>query len=444
MTTTNITLTGVNTTIALPANNSVIEFSGSFKTLPVITIPITAAGTQLFLVNLASSAISILDQSSRKSNINIASNSSVALFSDGTSYFSVNATFTGTTSTGTTTPPVVKTLTPASYPQLRGVNMAGGDLGYNQLPPVSGSNYLFPNSQDIAYILGQGANFIRLIFCWEAIQPTLNATINFTSAYFAQMDALVKQITAADGYVLLEMHQEGPNGVYLGYMGSAVGTTGCPNTAYANFLGQLAGYYKNNPYVCLGTGNEPNSVGTSALFASFQAGITAIRAAGFTGLIFAGGNGWQAAVSWTDTYYDTASPAVSNAAAALTLKDPQNNMIFQLHSYFDSNESGEGTDIQNNQIAVTNLTSAVAWARTNKLMLFVGEFGCSATNSIAAATCTNMLNYVNANLDVIAGTSWWTSGSSWYNDYQFTLNPSNNYTTASPQLALAKPFFTNK
>lgn len=504
-----IVLTG-SVTIPLPPADSVIEFSGNPTAYPYVTIPTAPCGTELFIVNLSTNMMLIVDTSSRQLNIHIPSTFSVSIFSDGYSWYpsgmpvSLDGKLylaanppgpqgpsgvagiqgpqgiqglpgvtgqTGATGAqgpigltgakgatgaqgpvgpqgpagppgGTTTPPVTTTPTPASYGQLRGMNMAGGELDYSQLPAVSGSNYLFADAADVSYAQGTGSNFLRLIFCWEALQPTLNGAFNTT--YFNNMNAVVTQFTGKDGYVMIEPHPGGTNGVYAGYANNLVGSAALPDSDFANLWNQLATQYKSNPYVIFGLCNEPNTMSTVQWFTAAQAAITAIRATGATNLIMVPGNGWTGASSWTSTWYDSATPAVSNAVGFLALKDPLNNMCVSVHSYFDSNQSGTGTDISSNQVGVTNLQGVVAWARTNKLMVHVSEFGCAASNSIAAATCTNMLNYMNANKDVFIGCAWWTSGSSFYNGYQFTLNPSSNYTVASPQLALAQPFFTNK
>jgi endoglucanase len=445
-----ITLTGSATTIVAPAANSVVKFSGSPTASSIVTIPVAAAGTQLFLVNLCSDSFYVLDQSSRKLNILLPSNFSLSVFSDGTSWFpagspiGLNGTTTVPTIPVVVPPPppvVVTTPTPALYGQLRGVNMAGGDISNSDLPAVSGTNYQFVSTQDLTYIKGQGANFVRLLFCWEALQTTLNGAFN--STYFNNMNAVVTEFTSLDGYVMIEPHPETSNGVYAGYNGNVVGSSALPDADFANMWSQLASTYKSNPYVVFGLCNEPNGMSTVQWYAAAQAAITAIRATGATNLIMVPGNDYTAASTWTSNWYDTASPAVSNSVGFLALKDPINNMCVSVHSYWDSDQSGTTTDISSNQVGVSNLQSIVAWARTNKLKVHVSEFGCSATNSLAAATCTNMLNYMNANLDVFIGCAWWTDGPpSWYGSYMFTLCPSSNYTVASPQLALAKPFFT--
>jgi endoglucanase len=375
----------------------------------------------------------------------LAATSAASAFCDGYCWF-VGGSLSGTVATPlpvpTPTPtPTPTNPTPSSYPKLVGTNMGGGDMDWQSLPPVSGTNYLFPDTQDIAYALSlPGLNFIRLIFCWEALQPTLNGAFNTT--YFNQMNALVSQITAAKCYVMLDPHPDDQNnGVYAGYMGNLIGSSQVPDSAFANLWSQLATTYKNNPYVIFGSVNEPNNQSTMQYFTAAQSQITAIRATGATNLIMIGGNDYQCAATYSNAnWYDTASPQVSNATGFLTLKDPLNNTVISVHSYVDSDLSGTTTDITSAQAFVNNLTPLVSWARTNKLMIHISEFACSATNSLASSACANMLTYMKQNEDVILGCAWWCSGSSWFNSYMFTLNPSNNYTTPSPQLALFQPF----
>jgi endoglucanase len=307
---------------------------------------------------------------------------------------------------------------------------------------VSGTNYQFVGPQDFAYIKSVGSNFVRLIFGWECLQPTLNGPFNAT--YLANMTASVEACTSLDGYCMIEPHPEDSNGVYAGWMGNVVGSAGCPNTAFANLWSQLATQWMNNPYVVFGLCNEPNSMSTMQWYQAAQAAITAIRATGATNLIMVGGTNWQDATSWTETYYDTASPQVSNATGWLTLNDPLKNTVCSVHTY--PSPTGDASNaITNVNIFVTNLTPMVAWARTNGIMVHVSEFGASSTNSIAMQTCANMNTFMNANSDVFLGCSWWTDGlPSWYGSYIYNMCPTNNYTGAPANLPLLQQFFTTK
>src|ERR1700735_1311272 len=98
----------------------------------------------------------------------------------------------------------------ANMPQLRGVIMAGGTLPYTSLPPVLGTNYQVPSTEDIDYIVAKGANFFRFLVSWEALQDTLNATLGSGGAayatYLSGMEAFVAYATGKGVYVMIEPH----------------------------------------------------------------------------------------------------------------------------------------------------------------------------------------------------------------------------------------------
>src|SRR5277367_3864310 len=81
-----IPLTG-NVTITLPPTGSVVEFSGNPTAYPYVTIPVAPAGTELFLINLSTNMMLVVDASHRQLNIHIPSVFSVSIFSDGYSWY---------------------------------------------------------------------------------------------------------------------------------------------------------------------------------------------------------------------------------------------------------------------------------------------------------------------------------------------------------------------
>jgi hypothetical protein len=229
------------------------------------------------------------------------------------------------------------------------------------------------------------------------------------------------------------------------YKGNVVGSTAVPNSAFQDFWNRVATLYVSNANVVYGLSNEPNNMGTVQWFSAAQAAINGIRVAGSNQMIMVPGNDYTASVTWTSIWYDTASPQVSNATAWLTLKDPVNNLVASVHTYFDANVSGSANDIVSATVGVDRLTDIVAWARTNKVKLHVSEYGVSETNSLAQPATTNLLNYIKTNSDVIIGSSWWTYGPpSWWGSYAFTLCPTNNYATDNVKMAWLTPYFTGQ
>lgn len=322
---------------------------------------------------------------------------------------------------------------------LNGTNAAGGEISYgvgNTTNPISGQDYLFINHADIDYIASKHMNTIRLLFSWEVLQPTLNNPLA-TNTYANDLFERVEYITNIKNmYCMIEPHGASDTN-FARYKGNVVGSSAVPNSAFADLWSRLATKYKDNPKVIFGLSNEPTSIGTMQWFSAAQAAINSIRAANFKNIIMCPGNGWTGSGSWLDNWYDIASPKVSNANAWLTLTDPMNNLIVSVHAYADDNAGGGTNNIMNENIFVERLTNVVNWARTNKIKVHMSEFGVSATNALAQATVNKVVNFIHANSDVLIGAFWWSTGPIlWWSNYRFTLCPSNNYTTDSPQMVL--------
>lgn len=337
-----------------------------------------------------------------------------------------------------------------NLPALKGTNAAGGDIDFTTLPATEGSNFIWISHQDIDYMATKKINFVRLIFSWEAMQPTLNGALNTTSSYATEMADRVNYLTNTKGiYVMIEPHGS-IDSDFAAYKNVKVGSTGVPNTAFADFWSKMAALYKTNPRVLIGLTNEPHDMGTMQWFGAAQAAVTGIRGAGFTGTIMVPGNGWTGASTWTSTSVDTATPKVSNATGWLTLKDPLNNMVASVHMYLDANAGGGANDVVSATVGVDRLTGVVNWAKTNNVKIHLSEIGVDLqSNNPSAAlgktALTNLFSYIDANNTTVIGWSWWAYGPpEWWGGYQFALSPANvnSYGTDSAQMAFLAPFFT--
>lgn len=327
-----------------------------------------------------------------------------------------------------------------AFPVLTGVNCAGGEWDWGSTPnPVEGQNYMFVSNQDIDYLAAKGFNFIRLVFSWELLQPTLNGPV-LTTGYGATMKARVDYATSKGLYVLIEPHGAS-FGNFAKYKGNLVGSAAVPNSAFADFWAKVATIYKSNPRVALGLSNEPNNMGTNQWFSAAQAAITGIRSAGSTAIIFVDGNDFSAPQTWNDTWYDTATPKVSNATAWPTLNDPLKNLVVSVHCYFDSGGGGGANDIVSTNIMAQRLQPVVNWARSQGFMVHLSEFGASSATSTSAAAVADACNYIKMNSDVMMGWAWWGYGPPvWWGGYTFTLCPTNNYATDNSKISWLRPF----
>jgi endoglucanase len=297
-----------------------------------------------------------------------------------------------------------------SVPWFNGINIAGAEFGGKKLPGIHGSDYIYPNSKDIDYFLNKGFNTIRLPFKWERLQRKLNGP--FEPEEFLRIDLVVSHAAAKKAYVLLDPHN------YARYYGNVIGSSAVPISAFASFWRELASRYKNNPYVIFGLMNEPYNMAAADWRRAVEAAISAIRGTGAKNLILVPGVRWTGAHSWLS------GGSGSNGAVFASLKDPANNMMFEVHQYFDSDYSGTSSTCQNENIGVTTLQNFTAWARENNHRAMVGELG-AANNSTCLTALDRMLSYMEKNSDVWNGWTYWAAGA-WWGNYMFSVQPTSS------------------
>jgi hypothetical protein len=133
--------------------------------------------------------------------------------------------------------------------------------------------------------------------------------------------------------------------------------------------------------------------------------ITAIRNAGGLGPIH---------VSIQGTY-TAASSAASYADDKLALTDPLNNLVLEVHEYY--NNDGGGNDATTAKYKATaQAIRVMKWAKANNWTLFWGEFGAGNTRSGGATAfghsqeVYSFYKLLNAHRDVVRGCASWTGG----------------------------------
>lgn len=314
--------------------------------------------------------------------------------------------------------------TPASGSTLayRGVSLASAEFGEGNLPGTYGSDYMYPTAAEVDYFAAKHMNVVRLPFRWERLQHALGA--EFDAAELGRLDGFVASATAKGMNVVLDPHN------YARYAGNLIGSSGVPDTAFANFWGRLAAKYKSNDHVIFGLMNEPNSMPTEQWLASANAAIAAIRSTGAGNLVLVPGNAWTGAHSWNESWYG--SP---NAQVMLGVKDPANRYAYEVHQYLDGDYSGRSDQCQGTTIGSQALKGFTQWLRANGKQGFLGEFA-GGNNDACRAAVSDLLDHLDANKDVWVGWTWWAAGPLW-GDYIFTLEPSNG--VDRPMMAVLAP-----
>ena len=209
--------------------------------------------------------------------------------------------------------------------------------------------------------------------------------------------------------IILDVHN------YGGYRGLHLGDAKLPADALANLWTQLAKHYKGDKRIAFGIMNEPVGFDARAWRAIAERTLRAIRATGARNLVLIPGTNWTGAHSWMNGGAD------SNGAALADLRDPANNIAFEMHQYADFNSSGTNWTCVAPEVAAGRLAAATHWLRANKLRGFLGEFGTSADPNCLAGLDA-MLHAVTDASDVWLGWTYWAAGS-WWGAYPMSVQP---------------------
>jgi len=307
---------------------------------------------------------------------------------------------------------------------MTGVNLAGGEF-YKPAPgvrPQYGQKFAYPTKAEIDYFSGIGMNIFRYCFLWETLQAEAKKPLDREQVDI--LKASVKLATSRKLVVVLDPHN------YARYYGKVVGGPEVSAADFADFWRQLSMEFADDRYVWFDLVNEPHDMPTRQWFDAANAAIAAIRAAGSKNLILVPGNSWTGAHSWTSGPRDS-----SNAEVALTVKDPLDYWIIDVHQYLDSDNSGTKSMVVSPTIGSERLKSFVVWARQHQMRALLGEFAVPAIPAGEQAI-KDMLQSMERDRDVWLGWTWWAAGS-WWGEYMFTIEPKNG--TERMQTAWLKP-----
>jgi aryl-phospho-beta-D-glucosidase BglC (GH1 family) len=288
---------------------------------------------------------------------------------------------------------------------LYGVNISGAEYGSGG---TEGTNYTYPTDTEIDYFASKGLTAIRLPFQLERVQPTMDGPLSVTELGY--IDNVVNYAASKGIDVILDPHNYG-----YAY-GAQIGSAAVPNSAFANFWGQLAGHFASSSNVLFGLMNEPNDISATQWLGSINAAIGAIRASGAT----------TQQILVPGTYWDTASNWLSSGNAAVIgtgVVDPSHNFAFEVHQYLDTWSSGTQSDVVSVTIGSDRLAAVTAWAEATGNKLFLGEFGVSS-DAVSLEALNNMLSFMQQHTDVWEGGTYWAAGA-WWGPYMYSVEPTN-------------------
>jgi endoglucanase len=304
------------------------------------------------------------------------------------------------------------------------VNLAGLEFKPHALPGRRDTDFVAPTFEELAYYRRIGFNVVRLPFLWERAQPALSEP--FSEEYLRPVDALTREASRLGLTVILNAHQFGRrradgNEHIIGQSKHA------PAAAFAAFWSGMAQRYRGADNVAFGLCNEPHDQDADVLAATQNEAIEAIRAAGGRQMILASGVAWSGAHSWSSS---------GNARAMLNVRDPNDNLAFDVHQYLDDDASGASAACKAGRAA--GLQDFVDWARTNGKTGFLGEFGAPA-NELCLRELDDLLSLFDQTRAIWAGWTYWAGGPWWGPTYRLSIEPTDLRSgPAKPQIALLK------
>jgi endoglucanase len=306
---------------------------------------------------------------------------------------------------------------------LVGVNFAGAAFAADKIPGRPGWDYFYPNAASIGYFAAKGANIIRLCALWERVQPQLGADLN--ESEMKQIDGVIAIAHSKQMRVLLDIHN------YAAFGANKIGSEKVSIQAFAELWKRIAARYREDQTVIFGLMNEPIKLATETWLDAANAAIVEIRAAGADNMIMVPGNGWSSARDWFSSSYG--SP---NATVMQRTIDPQNNIIFEVHQYFDDGASGTHPACIDAASATAALAPFTEWARKNGRKAFLGEFGVGPDLNCLEAL-QRVLQFMQVNRDVWLGWTYWAAGP-WAKDYFTNIGPDGG--TDRPQMTILEKF----
>ena len=318
---------------------------------------------------------------------------------------------------------------PVNYPDFTGIetvlfgmNVCGFDFvndGPGQEDPDA---YVVPSYDAVDYLIDKkNVQVIRLPITWERLQKSLSGPLAMVDGF----DELVSYITGKGIYVIIDPHNDGDG---LSFNGQEV-----TQQSFVNLWTLLALQYRTCARCIFGLYNEPRSrtfdpsnQDTSGEMVTTwmtwsQGAVDAIRQTGAKNLILVPGLHYTGTRDWAGGNWWGLNNTGNGMLAGI--KDPGNNLAFDLHSYFDKDYNGKEPGCASFDVhpyaadapgAYGGLQWAIDWARAAGVKLFISEMAMFPSSTTGDEVCKQKMRryierIVNAS-DVFLGFAVWGVG----------------------------------
>ncbi|ORY56371.1 glycoside hydrolase superfamily [Pseudomassariella vexata] len=371
-------------------------FSSSMPVAPTISVPSVSHAASSVSMSIASSSAPVVATTSAAAELSSAVASTVAAVIETTSSTSVASTTSAAAASTASS-------TASGLTKFAGINIAGFDFGCSTdgTCTVSGSQGPITSTnngtaQMVHFVNDDNLNIFRLSVGWQYLtNDVVGGDLDATN--FANYDVLMQACLATGSHCAIDIHN------YARWNGEIIGQGGPTNDEFTALWTSLATKYASETKVIFGVMNEPHDVTVSTWAETVQAAVTAIRNAGATSqYITLPGSDYQSAGSFISD---------GSAAALLGITNPDGtttNLIFDVHKYLDSDNSGTSTECVTNNIDDA-FSPLATWLRKEGRMAILTETGGGNVASCEKYVCEEIA-YLNANSDVYLGYIGWAAG----------------------------------
>ncbi len=278
---------------------------------------------------------------------------------------------------------------------LIGLNLAsacGGTVG-----GILGTAYYYPTKEDLYYFKSTGARLFRFPFRWERVQHEVNGPLDMEQDV-KLMKEVVAEAERIGMYVMLDMHNYCRRDI--GGTTQTLGEGTLTKEHFADVWKKLASEFKDFTNIWgYDIMNEPHGLGLGVWKEGAQAAIDAIRAVDTKTPIVVEGESFASASTWPKT-----------GGNLIDLVDPNNNLVFSAHCYFDATKEGHYNklvyeeEVTDPEVWKTRLAPYVNWLKEKGQKGILGEFGVPRTDARWLNLLDKILEYLTTN--GVSGTYW--------------------------------------
>ena len=213
---------------------------------------------------------------------------------------------------------------------------------------------------------------MRIAVSWQYL--TNNKIGPLDDKNFANYDLLMQACLKTGAYCVIDIHN------FARWDGGIIGQGGPTDAQFADLWTQLATKYAGNSFVIFELMNEPHDIDLTAWVTSAQTAVTAIRNAETAPhMILLPGENFSSAGTFISSGWGSALEKVTNPDNSTT------NLIFDLHKYLDSDNSGSSPECVMDNVADT-FEPVADWLRTHERQAIVSETG-AGVSSESVSTC---------------------------------------------------------